>query len=579
MTVKGQSMIRRVMISRRRDDAGMALLMVVASMLILSIIVTAALGYAVRDQSESRHDQDYTAALQAANAGVQDYISYVNQYGQAYNTTSSLYCANPAMQGGNSVLTSGNCSWGSTPSWVKVQDLSGTNAIPEYYHYDIDTTNAITSGQVVVTASGRVNKVTRSIQATVTDGGSTDYTYFTDYESQDPQISGDPNNNCRPLSGTTPLHWWEMTPSQQSNANANANQDVCDINFITGDVLTGPVHTNDDALMNGTPDFEGAFSTSDPACQTATKAKDYSDTCYRSNGSPTPTFNPPPSYVKDWFPPNNTNTLKATAQSVGCVYNGPTRIKFLAAGTIQVWSHYTTSVNAGCGTVAALQSAAGATVPIPANFLVFVQNASSPAPNSACAVGAIGNGLPVANDAWASNPSQFRAGLTADQYCNEGNAFVEGSVNGRVTVAAENDVIITGNTTYQGGLNGDDILGLVALNYIEVYHPVTSIASGGNDIGTVPSTFQVQAALDSLNHSFIVQAWDQGANGTRTLQVTGSIAQEFRGPVGQGGAGGTGYLKSYVYDTRLKYGPPPYFPHWTNANWTVTLYGEINPKY
>ena len=577
MTVKGQSMIRRIMISRRRDDAGMALLMVVASMLILSIIVTAALGYAVRDQSESRHDQDYTAALQAANAGVQDYISYVNQHGQAYNTTPALYCANPAMQGGDtSQLTSGSCAWGSTPAWVKVQDLSGTNPIPEYYHYDINTSNSVQSGQVIVTASGRVNKVTRTVQATVTDGGSTDYTYFTDYESQDPQISGDLNNTCRPLNGTTPRHWWEMSGTQQNTA-ANDGTDGCNINFITGDLLTGPVHTNDDALMFGTPDFEGAFSTSDPACQTATQAQDYSNTCYRSNGSPTPTFNPPPSYVKDWLPPNNTNTLKATAQSLGCVYNGPTRIKFVSTGSMQVWSRYTTSVNAGCGTVSALQSAAGATVPILANLLVFVQNAGPPAPNAACTVGSIGDGLPVANDAWASNPKSFHTGLTADQYCNEGNAFVQGSVNGRVTVAAENDVIITGDTTDAGGLNGDDILGLVALNYIEIYHPVTGL--GGNDIGTVPTTFKVQAAVDALNHSFLVQAWETGTHGNRTLSVTGSIAQEFRGTVGTSSGGNTGYLKSYSYDTRLKYGPPPYYPHWTNANWTVTLYGEINPKY
>ena len=110
--------MKRLLIARRaREDDGLAMLMVIASMLVLTIITTAGLGYAVRDQSESRHDQDYAAAIQAAQAGVQDYISYVNQYGNAYNTTSSLYCANPAMKGGNSVLPS-NCSWGSTPAWL-----------------------------------------------------------------------------------------------------------------------------------------------------------------------------------------------------------------------------------------------------------------------------------------------------------------------------------------------------------------------------------------------------------------------------------------------------------------------------
>ena len=333
--------------------------------------------------------------------------------------------------------------------------------------------------------------------------------------------------------------------------------------------------------MLGTPHFKGEFSTSDPACQTATQASDYSACYHAPDGAASPLFDQPPSYVKVWLPPNNTNTLKATAQSVGCVYSGATRIKFINDGTMKVWSRYTTSVNPGCGTVAALQSSSGATVTIPANFLVFVQNAPPPAPQSACSTGAIGDGLPLAGDEWAINPSNWGlSGLTADQYCDKGNAFVEGSINGLATVAAENDVVITGDVTDAGGLNGDDILGLVALNYIEIYHPV---AANGNDLSTTwpheatPGTLQIQAALDSLQHSLLVQKWDSGSTSTKTLAVTGSIAQEYRGAVGT--SSGSGYLKSYAYDTRLKYGPPPYFPHWTNANWTVTLFGEINPKY
>ena len=206
-------MIRRVLRKPAdcSDDSGMALLMVIASMLVLTIIATAGLAYAVRGKTEGRHDQDYTAAEQAANAGIQDYIADVNQYGQTYNTTSALYCANPAMQGGNSDLPT-SCSWGSTPAWVQVQDPANNYKIDEYYHYDIDTSESVTMGQVTVTSTGKVNKVTRSVQATVTNGGATDYVYFTDFEAQDPAISGD--NTCRPTERIQRLHWWEMsTPS------------------------------------------------------------------------------------------------------------------------------------------------------------------------------------------------------------------------------------------------------------------------------------------------------------------------------------------------------------------------------
>lgn len=573
-------MIRRISPMRRGDD-GLALLMVVASSLILTLIATAGLGYAVRDQRQSRHDQDYTAALQAATAGVQDYIAFVNQYGQAYNTTSSLYCANPAMQGGDSQLPS-SCSWGSTPAWVKVSDPSGSNPIPEYYHYDVDTTNAVANGQVVVTSTGKVNGVTRTVQATVTDGGASDYVYFTDYETQDPAISG--HTECRPLSGSIPLHWWEMTQSQRKTADSN----YCNIDFVTGDVLAGPVHTNDTARVADQPEFGGDFTTSDPACKQASSSNDYKitsandykdiDGCYRDGGSAAAKFDqPPPAWIKSWVPDDNTNTLKATAQSAGCVYTGPTRIKFLSNGTMQVWSRYTTSVNSGCGSVSSLQSSSGATVTIPANFLVFVQNVPG-GTSKQCAAGAIGDGLPLSGDANMAS---------ADQYCNEGNVYVEGSVNGRLTVAAENDVVVTGDILDSGGLNGDDIIGLVALNYIEVFHPVKKTWSGYSDLSsswpheTVSGVLEIDAAMEALQHVFEVQAFQYGSP-QGTIKLRGTIAQKYRGPVGTHYSDGTiasGYHKDYAYDSRLKYGPPPYFPHWTNATWSVTIFGEINPKY
>jgi Tfp pilus assembly protein PilX len=583
--VTGAAMKRRLHLLASRDDSGMALLMVIASTLILTIIATAGLGYAVRGQTASRHDQDYTAALQAANAGVQDYIAYVNQYGQTYNTTSALYCANPAMQGGNSVLPTA-CPWGSTAAWVKVQDPANNYKIDEYFHYDIDTTNVVANGQVTVTASGRVNKVTRSLQATVTNGGATDYVYFTDYETQDPAISN--NTSCRPLSGSTPLHWWEMSTSQRTTADNSAG---CNIDFISADTLAGPVHSNDTPRISGSPRFTGDFTVADPACKTASASNRYAianaitDTngCYRDGGSPTPQFDqPPPTWSKDFIPDDTTNTLSAKAQSLGCVYTGPTRIKFNADATMTVWSRYSTvALNAGCGDYTQLRKGLSQTVTIPPNFLLYVQNggAAGQCPTttstySGATSSTIGDGLPLANDNNMTAP---------DQYCNQGNLYVEGSVNGRLTIAAQNDVVITGDLLKAGGPNGDDILGMVALNYVEVFHPVTG---SGNELTTtwphqaVSNVLEIDAALQSLQHVFTVQAFSSGtAQGT--LKVRGTIAQKYRGPVGthSGTTIVTGYGKDYGYDTALRFGPPPYFPHWTNANWTVTLFGEIKPKY
>ncbi len=64
-----------------------------------------------------------------------------------------------------------------------------------------------------------------------------------------------------------------------------------------------------------------------------------------------------------------------------------------------------------------------------------------------------------------------------------------------------------------------------------------------------------------------------------TLSVRGSIAQRWRGIVGTGSSSGTGYLKDYGYDSRLKFSAPPYFPQWTNAVWGAKTTAELKPQY
>ncbi len=63
--------------------------------------------------------------------------------------------------------------------------------------------------------------------------------------------------------------------------------------------------------------------------------------------------------------------------------------------------------------------------------------------------------------------------------CGLGNVYVEGTVKGRVTIAAENNVVVTGdlgiaNTALGAdtGKDNSDIVGLVAQNSVVVYHPV-----------------------------------------------------------------------------------------------------------
>jgi len=80
----------------------------------------------------------------------------------------------------------------------------------------------------------------------------------------------------------------------------------------------------------------------------------------------------------------------------------------------------------------------------------------------------------------------------------------------------------------------------------------------------------------ALGHSFIVQNYDEGAQ-LGTITINGVIAQKWRGPVGT--SGGTGYLKSYGYDTRLQYASPPYVQDITETPYRPSQWAEIqNPS-
>ncbi|HYM45535.1 MAG TPA: hypothetical protein VES65_05165, partial [Solirubrobacteraceae bacterium] len=76
----------------------------------------------------------------------------------------------------------------------------------------------------------------------------------------------------------------------------------------------------------------------------------------------------------------------------------------------------------------------------------------------------------------------------------------------------------------------------------------------------------IDAAILSTHHSFIVDNFKCGKQ-LGELNVWGSIAQFWRGPVGTGGGAGTGYIKNYNYDNRLATEQPPNFLTPSTNSW------------
>jgi hypothetical protein len=260
--------------------------------------------------------------------------------------------------------------------------------------------------------------------------------------------------------------------------------------------------------------------------------------------------------------PTTNTAIKAetdrTAGKTGCLYTGPTRIVLNAAGTMTVTSPFTTS--------SAYASCVGTNVALPTNGVIYAQNVPSTE-----SVSCPGSGNRLGYPIWAD---------VTDYGCRDGDVFLSGTLKGRLTIATENNIVIVANTTYAtSGAASTDMLGLVANQFVQVYHPVNDGGQNLTDNRNPTNTFtnpQIHAAMLALGHSFIVQNYDEGAQ-LGTITINGVIAQKWRGPVGT--SGGTGYLKGYGYDTRLQYASPPCVQDMAETPYRVSQWAEIqNPS-
>jgi hypothetical protein len=527
-----------------RDECGFALATVMIISMVLSMLALATVNYAVGSQNISHYDQNWNAALAAAEAGIDDYIFRLGENGNYWQ-----YNAGNLPPDGNLAFT----------SYVQV---AGTTTDAKF-RYDVDTSTIAQTGLVTLTSTGRVGNSARTVRVSLRRRSFLDYLYFTNYETIDPAMyTGSP---FTPAQAQTQCALYYYTGRNPSCSN---------IIFVSTDKLNGPMHTNDAFMVCGTPNFLGDTSTS----WTGANGLMYRDGCPTSH----PVFANPgdPAYaVPLTMPPSDTSIkLQTAAGTGGCLYTGPTRIKLLANGTMTVKSPFSKNTNnAAC-------PKNGATGALPTNGVIYVQNVpstpSDPNYTNGCPYNVNGRahplGMPIAND------------LTT-YGCRNGDVFIEGTLKGQLTIASENNIDITWNLQYNGGVAGTDLLGLIADNYVEVYHPV-NCASGTTSACNLNANFPtetarnatfsspvIQAAILSLAHSFRVQAWDRGSP-LGTLNVTGVLAQQYRGPVGTNSNGVivSGFSKNYTYDQRLRYLSPPYFLDPVASQWGIVTWAE-NP--
>jgi hypothetical protein len=157
-----------------------------------------------------------------------------------------------------------------------------------------------------------------------------------------------------------------------------------------------------------------------------------------------------------------------------------------------------------------------------------------------------------ANKNWTNHTMALPA--NGALFVKDGTLTISGTLDGRLTVGASNDVIIPNNIAYKDdprvNPNSNDIFGLISEKDVVIKQ-------------NAPYNLKVDGCIMAMDTSFMLENW-QTVDAKGTLTIYGGIIQDERGPVGTfSGTTGeklSGYSKDYAHDPRLVGAPPPYMP-------------------
>lgn len=384
------------------------------------------------------------------------------------------------------------------------------------------------SGAFRIRSTGVSRGVRRSVVTTLRRTSFLDYLYFTDYEASDPLSFASTTDQAYAAANCVK---YRAERNRNSWCEANVN-----ITFPTWDAIRGPMHTNDDLLICGSPTFgrpgeEDVIEIHGPATNGYT-----SDGC-----TPSPQFKGPVRHPAEHLPVPTSNARLRQAADTDYIFAGRTEITFDGTGsmTVVTWPNNVRYERR---------------MLLPDNGVIYVDR------NGSCTLQA---------------PRSIDYGVNGEWRC--AILTVRGQYPKSMTLGSEDDILIDNDLT---ATNGDPVLGLIAQRFVRVKHQVTRNSSGtctGNH-SSVRRDYRIEAAILALKDSFIVDNYQCGS-ALGILTVDGAIAQKFRGAVGtfSGTTLNSGYTKNYIYNDDLRYRSPPYFLDPLQAAWRVVRANEQVP--
>ena len=322
-------MIRKLT-ARLVPDSGYALPTVIVLALVMLVLVTGSLSVTASGLQKANSDQDSSGALAAAYAGVAEYQSRLSNDStyQKYGNPAAVFTQVPASTVSLPTGSAANAAFITTQggAWAPVPGSDGRSS----FRYEVNNSQYGVLGVIKLRVTGRVDGSTATIVADLRQKGFLDFLYFTDFETSDPLIV--PTYDSSRVLINCEVYGWPA---------GNRNSRCPTIQFAPGDVIKGPLHSND-RLKICSSRFEGAV--------TSASSIPYINAC-----SPNPQFTVGNGVTyKDRLPipPTNSqlkkearNDLSSEVPRPGCLYTGPTSITLNTNGTMNVVSPWTKFTN------------------------------------------------------------------------------------------------------------------------------------------------------------------------------------------------------------------------------------------
>ncbi|RIK08692.1 MAG: hypothetical protein DCC49_08770 [Acidobacteria bacterium] len=501
--------------TRKNNDEGMSLVTVLSMGVVGTLLAISAMSYALGDNSIGAYEREWVRALYSAEAGLNAYLWKMNEDPQYYITDPSM--RDPEYFPGE--LT-----------WTPVPNGEGD------YRIKVIPQPKVVGEPLTVTieASGRVKGVTRTVQVDMERKSFLDWMYFTDFETYNGQ-----NASC-------------LRYQKKSSP--------CDIRFADGDVLDGPIKSND-FIMVETCDQTTFRSTVESGRGTV-----YEDDSQADCDVSTPNYEGDVNQCGltqfcDSVLPISNAKLRQDAENGGYVYWGPIEITPLANGLIRVYSKYgNNGVPPGPAQARTLGDA-------PPTSTVTDR---LPPPNGVIYVGRKTSNPTSLGKAYVGTPHNPQSGW-----------------HGQITIGSENSIWVWKSLRLDDESDtSKDVIGLIANE--SIYVGDDRVRSDRPYWMRRPTNPEIHAAMLALNgdvHAYgITNPPDSttfsGCSGT--LKIVGAFAQKSRGVVALGGTScgnstSRGYVKDYVYDSRLGYVQPPRFMEPSNTSWRQLAWREVPP--